>query len=58
MESMHLFIKGLITILNQTCKKSIERIIEALNKNVNASIDILDNYDLWMLKLYELDLNQ
>ena len=58
MESMHLFIKGLMTILNQTCKKKIERIIEALNKNVNASIDILDNYDLWMLKLYELDLNQ
>ena len=46
MELRHLFIKGLITILNQTCKKEIERIIEALNKNVNASIDILDNYDL------------
>ena len=46
MESMHLFIKGHITILNQTCKKKIERIIESLNKNVNSSIDILDNYDL------------
>ena len=58
MESKHLFIQGLITVLNQTCKKNIERIIEALNKNVNASIDILDNYGLWMLKLYKLDLNQ